>query len=194
MVSKIVKCWRLLSESLNVADFEVLWQLDESLMTYCKVREKASWQSHTASKELHCFVWVSAKFGTCTVVSVKGTIVEAKMCTFTLESTHFIFNKSPIYTHDGASAKFSTNSQKTDYSVVSDEWRPVKYTIGRLMEASVPTLCWAGNSLMKAKLQQIKRAGWQSSDRLWRGSDIWMTVEWKLVKCFWRLDASQEGR
>jgi hypothetical protein len=39
------------------------------------------------------------------------------MCTFTLESTHFIFNKCPIYTHDGASSKFSTNSHETDYSV-----------------------------------------------------------------------------
>jgi hypothetical protein len=38
------------------------------------------------------------------------------MCTFTLESTHLIFNKCPIYTHVGASAKFSTNSQETDYS------------------------------------------------------------------------------
>ncbi len=26
------------------------------------------------------------------------TLAEAKMCTFTLESTHFIFNKCPIYT------------------------------------------------------------------------------------------------
>jgi hypothetical protein len=67
------------------------------------------------------FLWVSARFGTCTVVSVTGTPVEAKLCTFTLESTHFIFNLCPIYTHDGASAKFSTNSQETDYSVcVSD--------------------------------------------------------------------------
>jgi hypothetical protein len=40
------------------------------------------------------------------------------MCPFTLESTHFIFNKCPIYTHDGANAKFSTNSHETDYSVV----------------------------------------------------------------------------
>ncbi len=60
------------------------------------------------------FLLVSAKFGTCTVVSVNGTLVEAKMCTFTLEYTHFIFNKCPIYTHDGASAKFSTTSQETD--------------------------------------------------------------------------------
>ncbi len=44
------------------------------------------------------FVWASAKFGTCTFVSVNGTLVEAKMCTFTLESTHFIFNKCPIFT------------------------------------------------------------------------------------------------
>ncbi len=67
------------------------------------------------------FLWVGSKLGTCTVVSVNGTLVKAKMCTictFTLESTHFIFNKCPIYTYDGASAKFSTNSQETDYSVL----------------------------------------------------------------------------
>jgi hypothetical protein len=28
------------------------------------------------------------------------------MCTFPLESAHFIFNECPIYTHEGASAKF----------------------------------------------------------------------------------------
>jgi hypothetical protein len=50
---------------------------------------------------------------------VNETFVEAKMCTFTLESPHFVFNKCPIYTHDGASAKFSTNSQEMDYSVSS---------------------------------------------------------------------------
>ncbi len=34
------------------------------------------------------------------------------------EGEHFSFNKCPIYTHDGASAKFSTNSQEMDNS----EW------------------------------------------------------------------------
>ncbi len=47
------------------------------------------------------FVGVCAKFGTCTVVSLNGTLVEAKMSTFTIESTHFNFNKCPIYTYDG---------------------------------------------------------------------------------------------
>ncbi len=56
------------------------------------------------------------EFGTWTVVSVKGTLVEAKLCTFTLESKHFIFKKCPSYIHDGASAKFSTNWDETDYS------------------------------------------------------------------------------
>ncbi len=65
------------------------------------------------------FVWVSAKFGTCTVVSVNGTLVEDKMRRFKGECAHFSFNKCPIYTHDGASAKFSTNSHETDNSVVS---------------------------------------------------------------------------
>jgi hypothetical protein len=32
----------------------------------------------------------------------KWNIVEAKICIFSLESTHFNFNKCPIYTHDGA--------------------------------------------------------------------------------------------
>ncbi len=64
------------------------------------------------------FLWVSIKFGTCTVVSVNGTLVEDKMRRLTLESTHFIFNKCPIYTHDGASAKFSTNLQETDYGLL----------------------------------------------------------------------------
>jgi hypothetical protein len=55
---------------------------------------------------------------TTTIVSVIGTFVEAKMCTFTLESTHFIFNKCPIYTHDRASAKFSTNLHEMDYNEI----------------------------------------------------------------------------
>ncbi len=63
------------------------------------------------------FVRDCAKFGTCTVVSVNGTLFEAKMCTFTLESTQFIFNKCLIYTLDGATAKFSTNSHERDYRV-----------------------------------------------------------------------------
>jgi hypothetical protein len=32
-----------------------------------------------------------------------------------------MFNKCPIYIHDGASAKFSTNSHETDYSVSTDQ-------------------------------------------------------------------------
>ncbi len=42
-------------------------------------------------------------------MSVNETLVEGKMCTFILEPAHFIFNKCPIYTHDGAIAKFSTS-------------------------------------------------------------------------------------
>ena len=37
------------------------------------------------------------KFGTCTVVGVNWTLDEAKKFTFTLESTHFIFNSVPLY-------------------------------------------------------------------------------------------------
>ncbi len=62
------------------------------------------------------FVWVCTKFGTCTVVSVNGTLVEDKMRRFKDECEHFSFNKCPISTHDGASAKFSIKSHVTDNS------------------------------------------------------------------------------
>ncbi len=62
------------------------------------------------------FLWVSAKFSTCTVMRVNGTLVEDKMRRFKGECEHFRFNKCPIYTHDGASAKFSTISQEMDNS------------------------------------------------------------------------------
>ncbi len=55
------------------------------------------------------FVPVSTKFGTCTVVSENGTLVKAKMCTFTLECKYFIFNKCPIFIHVSSSAKSSTS-------------------------------------------------------------------------------------
>ncbi len=48
---------------------------------------------------------------------VNGTLVEDKMRGFKGECAHFSFITYPIYTHDGASAKFSTNSQETDNSV-----------------------------------------------------------------------------
>ncbi len=66
------------------------------------------------------FLWVRAKFGTCTVVSDNGTLGEDKMRRFKGECAHFSFNKCPIYTHVGASAKYGTNSHETDYIVL---WR-----------------------------------------------------------------------
>ncbi len=50
-------------------------------------------------------------------MSLYGTFVEDKNRGFNGECAHFSFNKCPIYTHDGASANFSTNSQETDNSV-----------------------------------------------------------------------------
>jgi hypothetical protein len=64
-----------------------------------------------------CELVLNLKFSTCNVVSVNLTLVIPKMFIFTLKSTHFIFNKCLIYTHDGASAKFNINSHETDYSV-----------------------------------------------------------------------------
>ncbi len=80
-------------------------------------RDQSSNQVHLANYFGIRFVWVSAKFGTCTVVSVKGTLVEDKMRRFKGECPHFIFSKCLIYTHNGASAKFSTNPHETDNSV-----------------------------------------------------------------------------
>jgi hypothetical protein len=52
-------------------------------------------------------------------MSANGTLVEDKIRRFKGECAHFSFNKCPIYTHDGASAKFSTNSHETDNSDIS---------------------------------------------------------------------------
>ncbi len=49
-------------------------------------------------------------------MSVNGTLVEDEMRRIEGECAHFSFNKCPIYTHGGASAKFSINSHATDYS------------------------------------------------------------------------------
>ncbi len=51
-------------------------------------------------------------------MSVNGILVEDKKRGFKGEGAHFSFNKCPIYTHDSASAKFGTNSQETDNSVL----------------------------------------------------------------------------
>ncbi len=51
-------------------------------------------------------------------VYINGTLVDDTMRRFKDEFAHFIFNKCPIYTHDGASAKFSSNSHETDNSVL----------------------------------------------------------------------------
>ncbi len=74
------------------------------------------WRNSLVLHTVIRFLWVSANFSTCTVVRVNGTLVEDKMLRFKGECEHFRFNKCPIYTHDGASAKFSTNSQETDNS------------------------------------------------------------------------------
>ncbi len=47
-------------------------------------------------------------------MSVNGTLVADKMLRIKGECAHFSFNKCFIYTHDGASAKFSTNSHEAD--------------------------------------------------------------------------------
>ncbi len=71
------------------------------MVPVCKSVKGESYTKDT----VHCFLFrvkLALHFvGTCTVVSVNEALVEAKMCTFTLEPTNFIFTKCPIYTHDG---------------------------------------------------------------------------------------------
>ncbi len=52
---------------------------------------------------------------------LNGTLVKDKMRRFKGECAHFRFNKCPIYTHDGARGKFSTNSREADNSVIVAE-------------------------------------------------------------------------
>jgi hypothetical protein len=62
---------------------------------------------------------MSAKFDTCTVMSVNRTLVVDKMrldSRVNVHCAHFSF-KCSIYTHNGASAKFSTNSHETENGV-----------------------------------------------------------------------------
>ncbi len=49
-------------------------------------------------------------------MSVNGTLVVDKMRRYNGECAQFSFNKCPIYNHDGARDKFSTNSQEMDNS------------------------------------------------------------------------------
>jgi hypothetical protein len=58
------------------------------------------------------------------VTSIHAPFIQSCTCLFSnthspLKFTHFIFNECPIYTHDGESAKFSTNSYEPDYSVLA---------------------------------------------------------------------------
>ncbi len=82
------------------------------------------WVISQKRKILNCtvvrFLWVTTKFDTCTVVSVNGSQVEDKMHSFKGDCAQFSLNRCPIYTHDGANAKFSTNSKETDNSVGAD--------------------------------------------------------------------------
>ncbi len=78
-----------------------------------KLKQMENQGVHTLSSGFFRF---SAKFGTCTVVSV-GPLLKLKCAHSPLNLRNFIFIKCTIYTLDGASAKISTNSHETDYSV-----------------------------------------------------------------------------
>ncbi len=86
-------------------------------MSVCRKSLKIKFLYISREYTVNRFVWVIARFGTCTFVSVNLTLVEDKMLWFQGECAHFSCNKCLIYTLDGASAKFSTNSHDTDNSV-----------------------------------------------------------------------------
>ncbi len=56
---------------------------------------------------------------------VNGTIGEDTMLGFKGECAQFSFNQCLIYTHDGASAKFSTNAHEMDNSVQYVSFHPL---------------------------------------------------------------------
>jgi hypothetical protein len=97
-----MKKWRNESETEGIKEWT-----KERPKEYTRLKEK-----NTVNR----FMWISAIFGTCTVVSVNGTHVEDKNRWFKSECAHFSCDKCAIYTLDGASAKFSSNSQETDNS------------------------------------------------------------------------------
>ncbi len=67
---------------------------------------------------------------------------------------HFIFNKCPIYGHDCASAKFSTNSHETDYSAA-----PVRATgTVRKRQAVRPVHNVQNHTCLVTLLQPARRA------------------------------------
>ncbi len=76
-------------------------------------------------------------------MSVNGTLVEYKMRRFKGECERFSFNKCPIYTHDGASAKFKSNSHETDNSVLKIQRRE---SLGLSCTAVLPVQCTAGTA------------------------------------------------
>ncbi len=115
------------------------------------------------------FVWVSAKFGTCTVLRVNGTPVEDKLRRFMGECALFCFNNCFIYTHDGASGKFSTNSYETDNSVgrkkkLSVMTRPESRTLVWIVNFFKYLLCsWFKNNFTRLAMRtEGGRAGTES--------------------------------
>ncbi len=60
-------------------------------------------------------------------MSVNETLVEEKMHTLQGEYAQLSFNKCPIYTHDDASAKLSTNSHETENSVYMADFSEPHY-------------------------------------------------------------------
>jgi hypothetical protein len=111
-------------------------------------------------------VRVSAKFSTCTAVSVNGTLVEDKMRILKGECAHFSFNKCHNYIHDGVSAKFSTNSHETDNSV--------RYNF----PLSIPAPVDPGRSLLfSAVLLHCN----PSQQQVFGHNDIWYLAECSIV-------------
>ncbi len=121
--------WWIYAQSLSY----IMWlMISKPLVKYCHkyeaveentfLRTPTIFIGNCVWSELYTairFLWVSAKFCTCTVLSVNGILALDKMPKFKGECAHFSFNKGPIYTHGSARAKFSTNWLSTVDSVIS---------------------------------------------------------------------------
>ncbi len=81
--------WGLLKKvwSKKMFSLKSMTKLEDLTVLLKSPQIESAWEWYTV---IH-FLWVSAKFGTCAVVSINGPLVEAKMFTFTLESIYALY-------------------------------------------------------------------------------------------------------
>jgi hypothetical protein len=112
------------------------------------------------------------------------------------ECAHSIFNRCPIYAHDGASAKFSTNSHKTDYSAGGPKHTDPDLDFQQLVngplrkeEAFFLTFRRSSRTSYRCRARRTRTPGptsFSSSSPRWAGTSWWFFIFiFYFFKCFW---------